>query len=493
MQSHSTSSVTPEITSTTIVGGPGSLFRRCKSEDRVDLDTTHNPDAYFLTGADGPTTGAKQVEYELPGQPTVLYPGYGQNGQARHVRMNGIDILSCPRYDDLQKVQQYESNGKIDVSTETVILSNLLAIEVEMDQLRTRMLGLQEYKAALQPESLNGSYSHLTGQIDAGYCREWDKLLVRGAGIGDGSRSSKFVLMDITSDGMVNDRTIDSGKLGLKAIQSVGPTTAKRLRQNGFASPETVANADAEDIKQLKGFGDKKTETVIKSATAFSEKRIVPTSDAPVPASNPIFIDIETDGLNPTCVWLIGVKDSANENYMSFIETDLDSNSKAITDFMMWFSSNAANRTLLAWNGWNFDFPVMRKHIQTHCPQYLDDWKRASKRDPLRWARDLGNAILPGRTNKLEHVAESLGWEDNDTGLSGAEVARRYREWMKNPSEQTALDWDRHKRYCQDDCEALEYIYKAMRNANRLNSTQTDRTYQNVGEETSQGTLFESY
>ena len=127
-----------------------------------------------------------------------------------------------------------------------------------------------------------------------------------------------------------------------------------------------------------------------------------------------MFIDIETDGLNPTSVWLIGVKDGVDGNYMSFIETDPDVKSGAVEPFMAWFKANASDRTVMAWNGWGFDFPVLRKHIQKHCSQYSSTWKRASKRDPLRWARDLDNAILPGRTNKLEHVAEALGWEGHD-------------------------------------------------------------------------------
>jgi len=159
---------------------------------------------------------------------------------------------------------------------------------------------------------------------------------------------------------------------------------------------------------------------------------------------------------------------------------------------MMWFSVNAADRKVMAWNGWNFDFPVLREHIQKHCPEYLDDWKRASKRDPLRWARDLDNAILPGRTNKLEHVAEALGWEDNGTGLSGGEVARRYRQFLENPCEETELEWDRHKRYCQDDCEALERIYVAMQDSSRLETTDIEESM-DVEEETAQGSLFESY
>lgn len=478
--------------SVTILGGPPSLFRRCAPEDREDLADDHDPDAYFLTGAGETHTGAKQLQYQLPGNPPLLYPGDAHTGEAQHLTVNGIDILVCPDTTDLHDVRAYEQDGTLNTETETVILTNLLSIELQMDQLEAKMDGLEAYTDALQPDSLSGSYTHISGAIDAGYCRQWDDLLIRGAGIGNGDSGSNFLSLTITSDGLVLDETVDASKLGLKAIEGVGPTTAQRLKENGFTSRDAVATADPEDLLEIDGFGEKTAMQVTRSATALADGTVIPTSDTPVPGSNPVFIDIETDGLNPTAVWLIGVKDGIDGNYMSFIETDPDDAGKAVEAFMMWFAANASNRTVMAWNGWNFDFPVLREHIQTHCPQYLDDWKHASKRDPLRWARDLDNAIMPGRTNKLEHVAEALGWDGHETALSGAEVARRFRAWLENPCEETELDWDRHKQYCEDDVEALEHIYTALEDANRLASTDTEPSM-DVEEETTQGSLFESY
>ena len=476
----------------TIIGGPPNVFRRCEPEDRQDLDGTHNPDAYFLTGTTESAAGAQQLRYSLPGQPPVLYPGNYHTGEPDHITVNGIDILVCPSLDDLEAIEKYEQNGTLNTDTETVVLSNLLEIQLKMDDLEASMTGLDAYREAFSADRLTGSYTHISGAIDAGYCQEWDGLLIRGAGMGDNSTGSNFLSLTITIDGHVLDETIDTSKLGLKAIESVGPTTAERLKGNGYSSRADIANAGVDDLMEIDGFGEKKATQVTQSATALADGKIIPTSDSQVPGEDPVFIDIETDGLNPTCVWLIGVQDGIDGNYMSFIETDVNESGKAIEAFMMWFSVNAADRTVMAWNGWNFDFPVMREHIQKHCPEYLDDWKNASKRDPLRWARDLDNAILPGRTNKLEHVAEALGWEDNGTGLSGAEVARRYRQWLENPCDETELDWERHKRYCQDDCEALQRIYVAMQDSSRLASTDTNDSI-DVEEETSQGSLFESY
>lgn len=131
---------------------------------------------------------------------------------------------------------------------------------------------------------------------------------------------------------------------------------------------------------------------------------------------------------------------------------------------------------------------MLRKQITAHCPEYLESWKQASKRDPLRWARDLNNAVLPGCTNKLEHVASALGWEHDDTGLSGAAVGRAYRQWMQTRDPAHELDWDRHKRYCEDDVAALAFIYQEIEAASRLDAT-TDDNRKRMGEATTQGTL----
>jgi len=478
----------------TIVGGPPNLFRQCNEQELTDLVEATGPDAYFVTGSDVTVNSAQQLRFELPTDDPILHPGVPGAGSPAHVSINGIDIVVCPSTNELSNIALYEQSGELNPDTETVILSNLLSLELHKDQLETVLVGRDEYLDALQPDQLDGSYTHISGAIEAGYCHNWDGLLVRGAGLGDGldAHGNQFLSLTITSDGNIHDETVDPSKLGLQAIDSVGPKTAERLENAGLDTVAEISSAGRETLQEIRGIGSSKAETIHNSATALAENRVIPTSDTPVPGSDPVFIDIETDGLNPTTVWLIGVKDGIDGNYMSFITTDPDKPGKAVQGFMMWFAANAYDRTVMAWNGWRFDFPVLREHIQQHCPQHLDKWKHASKRDLLRWSRDFDNAILPGRTNKLEHVAEPLGWSGYGTGLSGAEVARQYRRWMNNPSSENELDWDAHKQYCKGDVEALEHIYKALRDANRLASTDTEPSM-DVEEETMQGSLFESY
>jgi uncharacterized protein YprB with RNaseH-like and TPR domain len=208
-----------------------------------------------------------------------------------------------------------------------------------------------------------------------------------------------------------------------------------------------------------------------------------------VPGVEPVFIDIETDGLHPTMVWLIGVLDREGQgSYMSFLATNPDDPGEAVEAFISWYAANASHRPIVAYNGYNFDFPVLEEHIQRFRPEYLAVWQDAWTFDPYRWAITQRNAVLPGRTDKLDDVAAKLGWEGDDTGLSGGVVARLFQRYMADPSPETEPDWDRHERYCEDDVRALAHVFDAIAAASRRvtgaerssgsGSSQTDNTAQ---------------
>lgn len=504
MSSDNTSSETTDSTNQTterdstqqitIVGGPQQLFNRCNTAECDALVEATEPDAYYTTETEDTASEYRTQHMRMPTDDPLLNTDGNSDTSPTHLTLNGIDVLVCQTIPALEKIRSYEHNGRINTDTQSVILSELLTVKTDKDRLNTYLEGYHNYVDAVKPDSLTGEYTHISGKIAAGYCHDWDGLLVRGAGSGGShnGHATDFLALTITADGQVTDETVSMSKLGIRAIDGVGPTTAGRLEKNGLETVDEVAHSSVSQLQQIKGLGKTKASRTLQSATAVSDGVMIPTSDTPVPGSEPVFIDIETDGLNPTVVWLIGVKNGVDGPYMSFITTDPAQPDKAVTAFMKWLKANASDRTLLTWNGWNFDYPVLREHIQKHAPAYLDTWKQASKRDLLRWARDLDNAVMPGRTNKLEHVAEGLGWSGTETGLSGAEVARQYRQWANDPCPETELDWNRHKLYCEGDVDALERIYTELCDASRVATTQT-HSQRTRTEDTVQGGLFSSY
>ncbi len=176
---------------------------------------------------------------------------------------------------------------------------------------------------------------------------------------------------------------------------------------------------------------------------------------------------------------------------MSFLETDPTQPAVALDAFLSWLVANGEGRPIVAYNGWNFDFPVITEHIADHCAQYLDFWESTYRFDLYDWAVNKKNAILPGLTNKLEDVAQALGWEPLDTGLTGGEVGRLFQRYAENPCPATELDWNRHETYCEDDVRSLAYVYNRIRDSTNRMTTNSGNGGSSIAESTSQGTLHD--
>jgi len=213
-------------------------------------------------------------------------------------------------------------------------------------------------------------------------------------------------------------------------------------------------------------------QTIHESATALATGTVVRTSDETLPTVDPIYIDLETDGLSGNTVWLVGVLNGQAESgrYYPFRQREVDDAAAHIEGFLMWLAGTDPSRPVVAWNGHSFDFGVLARQIKEHCPDRLETWNRRQKLDLLMWADYLDNAILPGRTNRLEDVAGALGWEPTTAGISGEIAATVYTRWRRqaraadSPAEVTDPGWETLEAYCEDDVRALATIYQGIQN-----------------------------
>ena len=409
-----------------------------------------------------------------------IVPARPARGQPIPVAQSGdVRLLTVPDKSELAQVASVEQAAFPDRPQHTYLLSPLLSVEVSLTRLKAELAGKEGYEDALERAGSADTYTHLTTKADPGYRSEWDKLTVHGclpaADEQLGSSEPSFAHLELRDEGVVSTTTREPRHFGLQALSQVGRSRAETLREAGYERRRDVANAEVFALRKLDDFGRKTAETVIKAARAFADGEVIHDGSASLPNREPVFIDIETDGLNPTMIWLIGVLDrEGGDQYMSFISTDPDERGAAVEAFMQWFAANAVDRPVVAYNGENFDFPHLHRHIKQYCPQYLDDWEQAWTVDPLLWAVTKGNATLPGRTNKLEDVAPALGWEVDDTGLSGAAVGRLFQRYMDNPCPTTELDWERHKRYCEDDVRSMAFLYDTIKEASPLAGSGAD-------------------
>ncbi|MFC7008457.1 ribonuclease H-like domain-containing protein [Halalkalicoccus salilacus] len=445
------------------------------------------PDLVVLTGESASPRAASVLRRHV-GPKTAFFQPTGNAPTSGPRTINGVQFVFAPTTGALSEIAEHERD-ELATDVPTYVLSGLLGLEVDTTTLSTSLAGREEYRRRLEPERLAGEYVHVSTRLPAEYRRDWGDLAVVGGGAEAGSADTPLVTLDCRTDGRVLARTLQPTRLGLRALDGVGRTRARRLQEAGFADREDVAGADSSALAEVQGLGRTTAERIQRSARAVAHGEVVRESDQPLPRGDPVYIDIETDGLTPTITWLIGVLDGASGGgeYRSFLQTDPDEPGRAIEEFMAWYTTTASHRPIVAYNGWNFDFNVLHDHVIEHCPHYEDEWTGTYRFDPYRWAVNEGNAVLPGRTNTLEDVAAALGYERTETGLTGAAVARAYQGWMADRSPATEPDWERFDAYCEDDVRALAAVYEAIEASGRIVST--DEPSRDVRETTTQGSL----
>lgn len=463
------------------------FVERATATELDDWLAYFEPDLVVLTGESASPRAASVLRRHVGPETAFFQPAGDASTNGLHT-IDGVQFVFAPTMEALSEIAEYERDD-LAAGMPTYVLSGLLELEVDTTALSTSLVGREEYRRRLEPERLVGEYVHVSTQLPADYRREWGDLTIVGGGAEAGSAGTALVALDCRTDGCVLTRTLQPTRLGLRALDGVGRTRARRLREAGFTAREDVAEADPSALAGIQGLGRTTAERIRRSARAIARGEVVRESDEPLPRGEPVYVDIETDGLAPTITWLIGVLDGPSDDgrYLSFLQTDPDDPGRAIEEFMAWYTANASHRPLVAYHGWNFDFSVIHDHVIEHCPRYEDEWTGTYRFDPYRWAVEEGNAVLPGRTNTLEDVACALDYERTETGLTGAAVARAYQRWMADRSPATELDWERFDAYCEDDVRALATIYEALDESGRIVST--DGPARDVRETTTQGSL----
>ncbi|GAB3664296.1 ribonuclease H-like domain-containing protein [Halopiger thermotolerans] len=302
-----------------------------------------------------------------------------------------------------------------------------------------------------------------------------DCVSVRVQGVGPtggygGGQS--IALLEFAADGIGVD-TYDVTDFGLEAVSGIGPKTAERLADRGVTTRSELLETPVERLAELPNVGRDRARRMHHHATVLETGEPRRLSDESLPGENwstpPLCLDIETDGLSPTIIWQIGVYDPATDEHRAFVERDDPSDPAAVLEaFCDWLLGVHPNRALLTWNGWGFDYRHLEAFVAKHVPYYAEEWDSIPKLDLYLWAVENENALLPGRTNKLESVAGALGYEDAGTGLDGAQTAAAYQRFMRTGE---PLEWHRHEAYCEDDCRALWHVYERLRDAPRVSDS----------------------
>lgn len=457
---------------------PGVGLSRIAIEDALSY---FGPDAVCLPGEFDPELyGGIRSASEIP----VIAPRAGTGHVVRHRRTPGGDVVAATEAPDnttheLLSVRGQAVLGDEDVlptdaftdATTTVLVVPDLAVEYDTTTLSARLPRVDAFRA-MQNE-LSGPLVVLAGEQPVDYHHLWAGDSVPVHGLGGGSDGTELTLLSCTARGDVAGESVDADSFGLRAIHGVGPKTARELRKVGITTRSELAATPVSKLVELPGVGRQSAERMHAHVDVVETGEPLRSTNESLPTLRngrpPLCLDIETDGLSPTVVWQVGVYDPETDEYTAFVEdetpTDPGRNVRRFCDYLF---GTHAERTILTWNGDGFDFPVIERFLRQHAPEYVDAWDELWKRDLYAWAVRDGNALLPGRTNKLDDVARALGYEDAGTGITGAQTAAAYQRFMRAPDDPAAEpDWERHRRYCEDDCRALWHVWRAIEDAER--------------------------
>ena len=465
---------------------PGDAGSRVSGTAIEDALAYFEPDAVCLPGSfDAELYGGVRSSTDVP----VIAPRAGTGHVSRYRRTAGGDVVDVSATTATETTHELVAvrdsavlvdpaavladNHGFAPETPIVLVVPDLAVEHDPTTLSARLPNLDAL-ATIRGD-LPGPLSVLAGKQPASYHHLWDtgdgsSLLVHGMGAGG---DGQLTLLSMTTDGAVAGETVSADSFGLRAVHGVGAATEATLRRNGITTRDDLAGTPVATLSALPGVGRTAAERMHAHADVIETGEPLRQTNESLPTLRngrpPLCLDIETDGLSPTVVWQFGSYDPETGEYTAFVEDETPTEpGRNVRQFCDYLFGTHAERTILTWNGDGFDFPVIERFLRQHASEYVDAWDELWKRDLYTWGVRDGNALLPGRTNKLDDVARALGYEDAGTGITGAQTAAAYQRFMRAPDDPAAEpDWERHRRYCEDDCRALWHVWQAIEDAER--------------------------
>ncbi|WP_299236135.1 ribonuclease H-like domain-containing protein [Natronomonas sp.] len=481
---------------------PAAAAERLSAYAVDDAVSYFDPDGLLVPGERSPR-GHATVRNAASARPAI-HPQLGRADDGiEHVRFGpdgrrseaagppspgAIDLLAVHSGDVLAALGERLASGERSTGADaaTYLFVPELSIEADTTALSADLPHAADVAAIA--DELPEPVVVLAGGQPAGYHHVW-RLAGRDAkasvevavvGLGGGGPDGgedRLAGVACTARGAAAAETVPPDSFGLRALEGVGPAIADRLGSLGCRTRGDVRNTAVSELAALEGLGREGAERLHAHAEVIaSGEPLVLTNETPVRTRSgrpPLCLDVETDGLSPTIIWQFGVYDPAADAYRAFTERSTPTDPAGVLgEFIEWLLGTHADRTLLTWNGSGFDYPQIERFLRRHYPEYVDAWRDLWTYDLYQWAVRDGNALLPGRTNRLDDVARALGYERAASGLSGAQTAAAYRRFMRRPTDPAAEpDWERHEAYCRDDCEALYRVYDAIETADRRDVT----------------------
>ena len=352
-------------------------------------------------------------------------------------------------------VEEMDPASRIEMSEiddrEVILLTDLIKEEMDPKSFEYRLVNTSLI------EKIKGNIDDLhilSTAIEAGKSPFYEDVKVHGLGLSDDLGDPKIPCV-ITDEG-IHIETLNANKVGISAVPGLGRRFSSQLERHGVRTRSDLCSIDPDDILECDGIGPYRSTKWISSAKAIEESEVYRIEENDLGDKHRIFIDIETDSLNPSIIWHIGVFDDEVGEYEYFLEKKPDKKDRIIKDFLERLEENICkDSVLLAWYGEKFDFEHLENFIRRYAPEKISIWNKVEKEDFMRWTDR--HAALPCRSSKLDSVARRLGYEPEITGLDGSDVGRIYSEYMIDGDREP--DWKELKLYGKEDVMEMKFIY----------------------------------
>ena len=418
---------------------------RYTDEDLRDIESYFQPSAVLLTETNNLATRQRVVSAVEAPVVDVAEPGVTQ--------LPRTTVVTVPELDDARDLLTREFEAPASV------VADFIRQDIDPNTFETTLTGLTEYEELVRERS--DITTHLVTTMPAGQQVTQADIPLYGAGFIQSMEGSKVPC--ITLGEMLHIEELDTTKVGLQAIPDIGWKMRQQLEGQGYLTRTDLLQANPVELLELDGFGPYYAARTTAGARAIERDEPVRFIRNPLADRRRLFVDIETDSLQPQYIWQIGVYDDDAGDYHCFINDDEPGNEDVvIREFAEWTAENGDDATFIAWYGKQFDFKHLTDFLDRHAStDQRAVWDTVEKFDLLLDFVKSGVAT-PARSHKLAVVASRLGYEFEYPHLSGAEAAQAYTGWA---SGQRDMDWEMWISYCRDDVLAMKHVYDAITEA----------------------------
>lgn len=371
------------------------------------------------------------------------------------LELEGIKTMTVSSLEQLDQLLALNPDGVL------CVISDIIERKRELASFEMKWNNLDVYLR--RTDQLTANTFHFITELQAGETYLHEGHTFHGV---DLIRGDKYEIPSIEIGNNVTVQSLAFDRFGMQAINNLGRSRKRKLRQHGFETKQDLIGTKPEELLPIDDIGPQCACCFPAGARAIQNGEVVWYGANPLEGKNRIYIDIETDGLNPRIIWLIGAYIEAENSFHHIIEgEDPNRPEQVIREFIDWLTK-LSNPTLVAWHGNQFDFRHLDAFIERYCSnEEIEAWKQVEKIDLLN---DVirKRVALPVRKFSLKHVAEKLGFSSNMSTLSGQDAARAATTWINNLDQKP--DFDRWIDYCREDVLAMKHVYDRIQNEQKL-------------------------